>query len=260
MKAESKEAFVTVVTEGLSAPPSYFPINAEINKNGYDSIDAILKNGLKPLSVMEVKTALETDVFVVDTRPAPVFMEGFVPGSVFIGLEGRFAEWAGSLLPFDQPILLITEEGKEHETVVRLARVGFSKVAGYLAGGFDAWKAAGEPIDMIINVEPDELAMDLPFDDKLVVLDVRRPTEFADGHVKHAHNIPLNELTDPATMANLEEDQNIYVHCASGYRSVIAASLLKRQGIHNIRNVIGGWNSIKEERGIEAIKEKSVLN
>ncbi len=113
---------------------------------------------------------------------------------------------------------------------------------------------------MIIDVEPDELAMDLPFDERLVVLDVRQPAEFAEGHVKNARNLPLNELTDPGSMADLEEDQNLYVHCAGGYRSVIAASLMKRQGIHNLRNIVGGWNKIKEEKKIETEKEKSVLN
>jgi rhodanese-related sulfurtransferase len=148
----------------------------------------------------------------------------------------------------------------EKETIVRMARVGFSNVVGYLEGGFDAWKASGEEIDMIIDVEADELAMDIPFDDHLVVLDVRRPAEYADGHVKDAMNIPLNEMTDVVNIANLEEEQNIYVHCAGGYRSVIAASLIKRQGVHNIRNVVGGWNKIKEQEKIEKVKDKSVLN
>ena len=188
------------------------------------------------------------------------FTEGFIPGSLFIGLEGRFAEWAGSLLPFDKTLLLVCDEGKEKESVVRLARVGFSKFAGYVEGGFNAWKNAGEPIDLIINIEPDELAMDLPFDEKLLVVDVRRETEFADGHVKDAVNIPLLNLSDPASMANLEEDQNIYLHCRSGYRSVIAASFIKKQGIHNLYNVLGGWEKIKEEKNIKQEKEKSVLN
>ncbi|MGZ5134242.1 MAG: rhodanese-like domain-containing protein, partial [Flavitalea sp.] len=143
---------------------------------------------------------------------------------------------------------------------VRLARVGFSRMIGYLEGGFDAWRKAREPIDMIIDIEPDELAMDIPFDDRLVVIDVRREPEFADGHVRGAINIPLDEMTDPASMANIEDDHNVYVHCAGGYRSVIAASLLKRQGIHNLRNVLGGWDKIKEQQKIAIDKEKSVLN
>lgn len=260
LKAESREAFIKAVTEGLAEPPQYFPINAKINKEGYDSLDAVLEKGLQPLSIAAVKEALEGDAILLDTRHASVFTQGFIPGSIFIGLEGRFAEWAGSLLPFTQPVVLVTEPGKEKETIIRLARVGFSKVAGFVEGGFEVWRAAGEEIDMIIDVEADELAMDLPFDENLVVLDVRKPTEFGDGHIKDALNVPLSEMIDPASIATLEEEQNIYVHCAGGYRSVIAASLLKRQGIHNIRNVIGGWSKIKDQEKIEIVKEKSVLN
>jgi hydroxyacylglutathione hydrolase len=260
LKAASKEEFVKAVTDGLDEPPQYFPINARINKEGYESLDDILLQGLKPLSIEEVKQAIAEDAVIVDTRRAEVFSNGFIPGSVFLGLEGRFAEWAGSLLPFDQPMIIITEAGKEKETIIRLARVGFDKVKGYVKGGFEAWKNAGEETDMIIEVEADELAMDIPFDDRLVVVDVRKPVEFAEGHVKNALNIPLNDMTDPANMAHLEEDQNIYVHCQGGYRSMIATSLLKRQGIHNLRNVSGGWNKIREQDKIEKEKESSVLN
>ncbi len=260
LQAQDKNQFIKSVTSGISAPPNYFPINAQINKEGYDSLDSVLKKGLQPLSIEEVKRANANDSLILDTRNAAVFTQGFIPGSIFVGLEGRFAEWAGSLLPFTQPIVLVTEEGKEKETLIRLARVGFSKVAGYVKGGFEAWQAAGEATDMLIDIEADELAMDIHFDPQLIVLDVRKHTEFGDGHVKDAINIPLDEMTDPAIMANLEDDHNIYVHCASGYRSVIAASLLKRQGIHNLRNVVGGWAKIKEQEKIPTEKEKSVLN
>jgi rhodanese-related sulfurtransferase len=246
LKAASKEEFVRQVTDGIAAPPAYFPINAELNKSGYDSLDSILEKGMKALSIGAFREAMKENALILDTRNANRFTEGFVPGSISIGLEGRFAEWAGNLIPFDAPLLLVTEAGKEKETIIRLARVGFDKIQGYLEGGFEAWKLAGEPIDMIINVEPDELAMDLPHDPNLLVLDVRRESEFTEGHVRNALNIPLHEMTDPATLASLEEDQNLYVHCAGGYRSVIAASLMKRQGIHNLRNVEGGWNRIKE--------------
>ncbi|MBL7749339.1 MAG: MBL fold metallo-hydrolase [Chitinophagaceae bacterium] len=260
LKAASKEEFIKEVTDGIQAPPSYFPINAQINKEGYDSLDAVLNEGLTPLSIKAFKQLQEEDVIVLDTRPASLFTQGFVPGSISIGLEGRFAEWAGSLLPFTVPIALITEAGKEKETIVRLARVGFAKIKGYLDGSYEGWKAAGEPIDMIIDVEADELMMDIPHDNNLVVLDVRRETEFAEGHLKDAVNLPLNDLTDPANMANIEDTQNLYVHCAGGYRSVIASSLLKRQGIHNLRNIVGGWAKIKEQEKAEVVKETSVLN
>jgi hydroxyacylglutathione hydrolase len=260
LQAKDKEAFIKVVTDGILPPPQYFPINAKINKEGYDSLDDVLATSLKALPVAEFRKLLSDEMIVLDTRNIEEFMRGFVPGSISIGLDGRFAEWAGSLLPFDMPMLLITEAGKEKESIIRLARVGFDKVQGYLQGGYEAWQKASEPIDMIVNVEADELMMDIPFDTQLVVLDVRKPTEYAEGHLKDAINLPLSDLTDPGNMANIDDDQNLYVHCAGGYRSVIAASMLKRQGIHNLRNVAGGWNKIKEQKGAEIVKEKSVLN
>ncbi|GEP89325.1 Glyoxylase, beta-lactamase superfamily II [Chitinophaga terrae (ex Kim and Jung 2007)] len=258
--ATDKEAFIQEVTSGLSTPPSYFPINAKINQEGYDALSAILEKAMKPLSPAEFKAKAKAGAVIVDTRNAVVFGEGFVPGSISIGLEGRFAEWAGSLLPFDQEIILVTPLGKEEETVVRLARVGFDNVVGYLEGSYEAWVAAGEGIDMIITVEPDELAMDLPHDPNLVILDVRKPIEFADGHIKAAINLPLNEMTDPGKMSDLEEHHNLYVHCQGGYRSIIACSLLKREGIHNLRNVEGGFAKMKDEKGLEVVQEKTVLN
>ena len=261
LKAESKEDFVRVVTDGLDVPPSYFSINARINKEGYDSLDEVLRGGLTPLDLKTFKKWItEDDAILLDTRASDIFVAGFIPGAVSIGLDGRFAEWAGSLLPFNRPIVLVTKPGEEKDSVVRLARVGFDKVKGFLDGGFATWLDAGETIDMIIDVEADELAMDIPFDENLLVLDVRRETEFADGHIKDAVNLPLQELVDPATMAILEERHNLYVHCGGGYRSVIAASLLKQQGFHNLRNVTGGWGKIKDQKGIEIVKDKSVLN
>ena len=200
-------------------------------------------------------------MIILDTRPSGVFTGGFVPGSVSVGLDGRFAEWAGSILPFDKTLILVTEPGKERETIVRLARVGFDKIDGYLDGSYDAWLAAGETIDLIIDVEADELAMDMPFDPKILIIDVRKVPEYADGHIKDAVNIPLDTLSDPGSMANLDETQNIYVHCAGGYRSVIASSLIKREGFHNIRNVVGGWSKIKElPDKFEIEKDAVVLN
>ncbi len=261
LREQTKEEFVKAVTDGLQAPPQYFSINARINKEGYESLDDVLESGLQALDLAAFRNWLKQDgVVLLDTRHSERFVEGFIPGAISIGLNGRFAEWAGSLLPFDKPIVLVTAPGEERESVVRLARVGFDKVKGYLDGGFPAWRQAGEPIDMIIDIEADELAMDIPFDENLVVLDVRRETEFADGHVKDAVNIPLQEMMDPGSMALIEERHNLYVHCGGGYRSIIAASLLKRQGFHNLRNVTGGWTKIKDQKSIETVKEKSVLN
>ncbi|HTE24497.1 MBL fold metallo-hydrolase [Flavitalea sp.] len=261
LQPQTKEKFIASVSSGLTAPPQYFPINARINKEGYDSLEGVLNTALTPLSVAAFKEwKNQVEVIVLDSRKAEEFTLGFIPGSISIGLEGRFAEWAGGLLPFDKPMVLVTEPGQEKETVVRLARVGFSKMMGYLEGGIEAWKAGGNDIDLIIDIEADELAMDIPFDDNLIVIDVRREAEFADGHVAGAMNIPLNEMSNPASMANIEEYHNLYVHCAGGYRSVIAASLLKRQGIHNLRNIVGGWTAIKDQQKIEVAKDKSVLN
>lgn len=260
LQPQTKEEFVAAVVDGLPVAPQYFAINAKINMQGYASLEEVKQKGLTPLPLESFKKPEQEDLIILDTRHATVFTKGFIPGSIFIGLEDRFAEWAGSLLSFDRPILLVTEPGKEEESVVRLTRVGFDKIQGYLKEGFNAWKEAGEPVDMIIDVEADELAMDIPHDPNLVVVDVRRETEFADGHIKDAQNLPLNEMNDVVNLAHFEDNQNLYIHCGGGYRSVIAASLLKREGTHNLRNVLGGWNKIKEQDGIKIIKETAVLN
>lgn len=260
LQPQTPEEFVAAVTDGLPVAPKYFAINAKINMQGYESLDTIKNKGLTPLTISEFKKLKDSDTLVLDTRHATVFTNGFIPGSIFIGLEGRFAEWAGSLLSFDRPMILVTEPGKEEESIVRLSRVGFNKIHGYLQGGFEAWQKAGETVDMIVDVEADELAMDIPHDPNLVVVDVRRETEFADGHIKDAQNLPLNEMNDVVNLAHFEDNQNLYVHCGGGYRSVIAASLLKREGTHNLRNVLGGWNKIKEQGNIKIEKEASILN
>ena len=260
LQPQSKEAFIKAVTSGLATAPKYFAINANINKHGYESLKEVKQKGLTALSLSAFKKLMQEDVWVLDTRHATVFTQGFIPGSIFIGLEGRFAEWAGTILPFDKPMMLITEPGKEEETVIRLSRVGFAQLQGFLKGGYDAWVKSGETTDLIIDIEADELAMDIPHDPNLLVLDVRRITEYADGHIKQAVNLPVDEMTDLVKLAQFDDSQNLYVHCAGGYRSVIAASLLKRQGLHNLRNVLGGWNKIKEQATIEIIKESAVLN
>jgi len=249
----TKDEFIKAVTTGLNAPPAYFPLNARINKEGYDSLDDVYTKGLKALSIAEFKQQVANDVWILDTRAATVFTNGFVPGSISIGLDGRFAEWAGTMLPLKQALVLVTEVGKEKESVTRLARVGIDNIHGYLDGGYEAWAAAGETIDLIIDIEPDELAMDMPHDNLLEVIDVRKPAEFEAGHVKGAINIPLDTLTDPGHIAAIDDTHNLYVHCAGGYRSVIAASLLKREGYHNLRNVLGGYAKMKTEKGIPVV-------
>lgn len=261
LRAATKEEFVKAVTEGLNTPPQYFAVNARINKEGYESLDGVMENGLKALKLDEFKELIRDDnVICLDTRLSKEFSEGFIPGAISIGLDGRFAEWAGSLLPFDKPFVLVTDPGKEKESVVRLARVGFAEMCGFLKGGYETWKKAGEPIDLVVSIDADEFSMDLPFDPKIKVVDVRREPEFADGHIPGAKNIPLDTLTDPGTMAEFGDSDNIYIHCASGYRSIIASSLFKRQGIHNLHNITGGWDEIKKLDGLEIVKENSVLN
>ena len=260
LQPQSREEFIIAVTKGLNEAPKYFAINAKINQEGYEDLSDIKLKGTTPLTIEKFKAAINDDVIILDTRHASEFTQGFIPGSIFIGLEGRFAEWAGSILAFDKPILLVTAPGKEEESVIRLSRVGFDKMTGYLKGGFEAWKNAGEKVDIIIDVEADELIMDIPHDPNLVVVDVRREMEFADGHLANAVNLPLDEMTDVAQMAKFEDNQNLYVHCAGGYRSVIASSLLKKQGIHNLRNVLGGWGQIKQQEKANIVKEASVLN
>ena len=260
LQPQAKNDFIEAVSNNLADAPDDSSVNAQSNMEGYGSLDLIKQKALVPLTIAAFKTKMQGDITVLDTRQADIFTGGFIPGSIFIGLEGRFAEWAGSILSFTKPMILITGPGKEEDTVTRLARVGFSKIEGYLQGSFEAWKGAGEKVDMIIDVEADELAMDIPHDLNLQVVDVRRETEFADGHVKNANNIPLNDMTDVALIAGFEETQNLYVHCGGGYRSVIACSLMKSHGLHNLRNVAGGWEKIKEEKTIKTVKEPSLLN
>jgi len=260
LQSKTREEFISEVTNGLGVAPKYFAINARINQQGYDELEKVKGKGIKALSIAEFKSLASDDAVILDTRKATEFTHGYVPGSISIGLEGRFAEWAGNLLPFDKKIILVTDPGQEEESVIRLTRVGFDKMEGYLAGGYEAWQAAGEKTDLIINVDPDELMMDIPHDPKMVILDVRRQTEYANGHLEDALNIPLDTMTDVVNIAGFEDTQNIYIHCAGGYRSVIAASMLKKQGIHNLRNIVGGWDKIKLEKDVKIVKEASMLN
>jgi hydroxyacylglutathione hydrolase len=250
----TEEAFVNKVTSGLTDAPVYFPINASINQKGYEALETVKAKGLTPLSLEDFKQQVANGALILDTRASTLFTECFIPDSISIGLDGRFAEWAGVLLPFSQKVVLVTDTGKEDESITRLARIGLDNVVGYLEGGLETWQNASEPIDLIIDIEPDELAMDLPHDPKLEILDVRKETEFNDGHIKGALNLPLNGLADILNLASVDHEKNLYIHCAGGYRSVIAASLLKRQGFHNLRNVLGGFAEIKKVNSIEIIE------
>lgn len=203
----------------------------------------------------------ETPVQVIDTRDAADFVQGFIPGSLFIGLASpRFGEWVSLLADKTLPTLFVSAPGTEDAVSAAWQKAGLPAPLGYLEGGFASWAASGEKTDMIIEVEADELAMDIPFDDNLLVLDVRSETEYADGHVKDAQLLPLEDLADRANIALIEEDQTVYIHCKSGYRSVIAASIFKKEGYHNLRNVAGGWDAIALEPKIEKEKDSPALN
>ena len=255
-----KIEFIETVTEGLSTPPAYFPVNAAMNKKGYESMEIIKNQGLQPLNIELFKQLVSEGALILDTRKATLFTQGFIPSAISIGLEGRFAEWAGALLPFHAPIVLVTEPSQEEESLIRLTRVGFDQVKGFLQGGYPAWVEAGERIDLIIDVEADELKMDLNYDHHMIVLDVRKELEYDNGHVKSALNIPLQSMTDIAQIVNFEDTDNIYIHCAGGYRSVIAASLLKKHGIHNLRNVLGGFDAIKTIPGMPLVAAPELMN
>lgn len=240
----SIDEFIKIVTTGLSKPPQYFPLNAKINKEGYSSLDEVLFRSRKPLSIAEFEQAKQNGIVVIDTRHENEFEQGFIPGSVFIGLHGRFAEWVGTLIRIDEPVLLITATGKEEETILRMARVGYDHVIGYLDGGFDAWKNAGKTFDMVISIDAEEFKLDY-LHDEITVVDVRKESEYEAGHVSGALNVVLQHFDEQ--IGKLEDRQkDTYVHCQGGYRSMIAASLLKRRGYHQLRNISGGWQAISK--------------
>lgn len=203
------------------------------------------------------KLSDQNDVWITDTRKQDQFTEGFVPGSVFVGLGERFDEWVKKILPSDKKFIIVTNKGEEEISIKHLQDAGFS-VIGFLEGGFETWKKANKAIDMIIDIEADEFAMDIPFDKKMVIVDVRSAEEYGEAHVKNAINIPLEQISDPVMIASFEEDDNLYIHCAEGYRSIIACSLLKREGIHNLRNISGGFKEIKTIEKISLEKEKEI--
>jgi glyoxylase-like metal-dependent hydrolase (beta-lactamase superfamily II)/rhodanese-related sulfurtransferase len=258
LQPQTKEDFIAVVTTGLAKAPKYFAINATINKAGYSPFDDVLAAGVKALSVAEVEKLMTDDaVTLLDSRTADEFENGFVPSSINIGLNGRFAEWVGMLIPYAQKVVLITAPGKEGETAVRMTRVGFDNIIGYLEGGFEAWQKADKPIDMVITIEADELALDITHDE-IAVLDVRRENEYSMGHVEGARLVPLQELED--NIQFLDPDETYYVHCAAGYRSMAAASILKKHGFDSIRNVKGGWGEISKQSQIPVVTAKAQLN
>lgn len=240
----TKEEFIKEVTEGLLPPPQYFPLNVKMNKEGYEDIDTVLERGTQALGPDAFEVAAnETGAIVLDVRHQDEFAKGHVPRSIFIGLDGSFAPWVGALVAdVEQPILLVVPEGREEETITRLSRVGFDKTLGYLKGGIEAWEKAGKEVDTVKSVNTDELKKLM--EQGVPVFDVRKETEYQSEHVQDAHLTPLDYINDH--MTEFPANETFYVHCAGGYRSMIASSILKSRGIHNLVDVAGGFADIKK--------------
>ena len=239
----TKAEFIKEVTEGLLPPPAYFPLNVQMNREGYKSIDDVIKNSAKPLSVKEFEfMANDTNAVILDVRHQTEFIKGFIPQSIFIGIDGGFAPWVGALIKdTKQPILLVAPEGREEDTITRLSRVGFDNVLGYLEGSFASWQNANKEIDTLRSVSADVLGDKIK--ENAIVFDVRKPGEFESEHIENVPSTPLSFLNDHITEFPKKED--FYVYCGGGYRSVIASSILKARGFHNIIDVAGGYAAIR---------------
>lgn len=241
----TKEEFIKEVTDGLAAPPAYFPLNVQLNIQGYESLDTVLHRGRRALSPDAFETAAtETGALILDTRAPQTFAQGFVPNSINIGIDGQFAPWVGAMIPdIKQEILLICDEEREEEVITRLARVGYDYTIGYLKGGFPAWQASGKEIDRIVSIDAHQLA-DLQAKEDLSILDVRKPGEYESGHLSNALLTPLDTVND--SMAKIDKEKTYYVHCAGGYRSMIFASILRARGYDKLIDVKGGFKAIQE--------------
>lgn len=246
LRTKSKAEFIEKVLDGLTEAPAYFAENARLNKEGYEPIDRVLKRGNHALSPDVFEAAVnETGALMLDVRNAADFAQGFVPNSINIGLNGQFAPWVGALIPdLNQPIALITPIGRENETILRLARVGYDHCIGFLDGGFAAWQQAGKEVDTVESISAEEFASRYQQNSNVAVVDVRKPTEFADEHVDGAKNLSLDNLNEH--MSEISRAEPVYVHCAGGYRSMVANSILKARGFDNVVNVEGGMDAIRK--------------
>jgi glyoxylase-like metal-dependent hydrolase (beta-lactamase superfamily II)/rhodanese-related sulfurtransferase len=242
----TKEEFIKEVTDGLAPPPQYFAKNAKLNKTGYESIDVVMERGATALSPKGFEAAAnETGALILDVRDKSEFVKGFIPNSIFIGLDGSFAPWVGALIPdLMQPILLVAPVGREQETVTRLARVGYDNTIGYLEGGFDAWKASGKEVDQIESISAATFAETYAKDKTINVLDVRKPGEWSGSHVDGSQNFPLDYINKH--MGEVDDDKTYYMHCRSGYRSTVAASILKSRGFEKVVNVLASFDEIEK--------------
>lgn len=239
----SREEFVKVLTSDLAAPPMYFFSDASINKKGYESLESVVKHNLKPLSAEEFEKEINQGALVLDTRSANDFEKCFVMGALNIGLDGTFAVWVGTVVDIKTPLILVTESGKEEETVVRLARVGYENIRGYLNGGIQTWVTANKPCDHVDSITPEEFAASCSSNTSSTILDVRKDGEVKAGKVQGAQTIPLDSLLK--NIAQVDKNTEYLIHCAGGYRSMIASSLLKARGYSKLKNVYGGFNKIK---------------
>ena len=242
----SREDFIKEVTEGILPPPQYFAKNVMLNKAGYDAIDEVIEAGNKPLELEEFKElARKNSTLILDTRNRNDFVEGFIPDSLFIGLEGTFAPWVGALIDdLKRPIVFLADEGKEEEVVIRLARVGYDNPLGYLKGGIKTWTDAGLPVEQIECMDAEGLEDALSNGNGINLLDVRRPAEYESQHLKNAVNKPLDFIRE--NMDSLDQDETYHIYCAGGYRSVIEASILKSHGFKNLVNIVGGYGALKK--------------
>ncbi|MDV2447375.1 MBL fold metallo-hydrolase [Elizabethkingia anophelis] len=238
-----KASFIKEVTDGLTPPPGYFAMNVAMNKKGYESFDQVLEHGLKPLSAEAFEAiADETGALILDTRPAAEFHKGFIPQSVNIGVKGDFAPWVGAMIvDVKQPLLLVTDEGSEEEVITRLSRVGFDNVVGYLRGGLSAWQSAGKETDSVERITPEEFAQRYTEDAKII--DVRKEGEYAAEHIAEAYSRPLAYIN--TWIKDIDPKEHFFLHCAGGYRSMIAASILQARGYRNFTEVEGGFGKIK---------------
>jgi hydroxyacylglutathione hydrolase len=244
LRANMTEAeFISEVTNGLLPPPAYFGMNVAMNKQGYNSFNEVLEHGMNALSVSEFESkADETGALILDTRKNSDFATGFIPQSINIGIDGDFAPWVGALIAnVKQPILLITELGREEETVTRLSRVGFDNLVGHLKGGFDAWKQSGKEIDTINRITAEEFEKQVKIGESKII-DIRKETEYAAEHVSEAYSKPLANIND--WIKDLNPNEPFFMHCAGGYRSMIAASILQARGFRNFSEIEGGFNAI----------------
>ncbi len=239
-----KASFIREVLDGLTAPPKYFGMNVALNKGGYESLDTVMDKGLTPVPAEDFETyAEETGALILDTRSPGDFCKGFVPNSINIGLKGDFAPWVGTLIvDVKHPLLLIVDEGTEEEAITRLSRVGFDNVQGYLKGGFEAWKNSGKETDEVNRISAEEFTRQ--FTEHSKVIDVRKISEYSAEHIDNAYNKPLDTISD--WVKTIDDAEHFFLHCAGGYRSMIAASILNSHGIRNFTEIEGGFGAIKK--------------